>query len=114
MRKINLLAAEEILDCDNLDILEPMVETISDRLDWLCDREPEFEGEVYDTWEEKYSEWESILGEYTDCRDTIDSLDMDEEDAKEEIEEAIENVKGLLEDFQDTYGGISRLYILVD
>jgi hypothetical protein len=120
MATINLLDAVELLDSSNSNLLEEVIKTLEERLDWLADREPESDGIVYETWEEKYSEFEMVVEEFNNCLETIQGYgDLDEledenekSDAVDEIESAIEEIKDLLNGFQDSFGGLSRLTVI--
>ncbi len=123
MKTMNLLLAEAMFDRNHLELLPSIIDCLENRLEWLEDREPESEGEVYDSWEEKYSAFEDILNEYTECQEIIEDniVVIDDKNAsaenlkiaEREIYDAIISVTGLLSNFQHEYHGISKLNITI-
>lgn len=89
-----LLKMVEELSAENMDLLYEIQSSIEARLDFLDDREPESDGEVHDTWEEK--------------RDGIEELKDQIEEDIETIEEMVNDLKEKFNDYQTTYGGLSR------
>lgn len=84
--------------------LESINDTIQDRLFWLEMREPESEGSVYDTWEEKFDEFTEIAELSQEILENI-------ENEKFNMKENIEELQSLVDNFQIMYGGLSRLKI---
>lgn len=89
-----LLKMVEELSTENMDLLYEIQSSVEARLDFVDDREPESDGEVHDTWEEKRDALEEV-------KDLID-------EKIEEIETAIEEIKEAVNGHQSEYGGLSR------
>lgn len=101
---MKLLEAVENVSLDDLSSFTSINEAIQDRLMWLEWKEPESDGSVYETWEEKYDEWSEIAELSEDILENMDDKEYD-------LEENIDNLKEMVDDFQIMYGGLSRLKI---
>lgn len=71
---------------------------INDRISWMEMREPEYDGSVYEAWEEKYDELQEI---YENIEEYMENHD---DDVLMDIVDGIQN-------YQAIYGGLSRLTI---
>lgn len=101
---MKLLSAVELVK-EDYSLIDEIVDCIQNRICWYEDREPESDGEVYDAWDEKKSEFEDCLEPFESAQDLINN---DPEANKEEIDEYLEEGCNLIFDFQATYGGLSR------
>ena len=99
---MKLLDAVKELRIDNLSLMNRVYNTLENRLDWLSDREPESYGIVYDVWSEKYENLQEIIDIFEEFKDETDI---------EKKEDLIEEIQNGIENYQFTYGGLSRLKI---
>ena len=97
---MKLLHAIEVVTADDMKLIESIRDCISERVDWLNEREPESSGMVYDEWSEKESEMSYIL-DYLENLLNEDKVDADELNA----------AMLRIEDYQMSYGGLSRLKV---
>lgn len=81
------------LDAITENDLDDVETVLCERLDFLCDREPESYGMIRDNWEEKVDELEDIIALFDD----------DERNLNE--------IKERIQDYQLIYGGLSRIKI---
>ena len=98
----NLLKSLYSIDFKNAEVIDLVKIAMEDRLDFLADREPEYDGEVHDLWDEKYSAIEEIMDYLTQYEEAEDD---------EEREDAWTSAQNGIEDYQMTYGGLSRIKI---
>lgn len=96
---MKLLQAIEIVTVNDAGLIDKIKECISDRVDWLDEREPESNGMIYDEWSEKESELSDILSDFECCID--DGITEDD----------LTSIMERIADFQMTYGGLSRLKV---
>lgn len=101
---MKLLEATKELSINDLSLVNKIHDAIESRLFWLEEREPEYDGMVYETWAEKYEEWQDIF-------DISTELNSDNEKSQEKIIELIEDLQTQVENFQIVYGGLSKLRI---
>lgn len=73
---------------------------MEDRLDFLEDREPEYDGEVHDLWDDKYSEISDIVDELEDYECS---------ESAQEREALWNSIRSNIRSFQSMYGGLSRI-----
>lgn len=98
----NLLKELYKINSNNESDIFAVRSVMEERLCFLEDREPEYDGEVHDLWEEKCDAIQEI----------IDSLEQYEEAENfEEKSDAWDAARDGIEDYQMTYGGLSRLKI---
>lgn len=99
----SILKFVQNLNAEDLDDFDTIIESISDRLDFYEEREPEYSGETYDKWEEKRDATEDLLTQLQDMRDEIeDPADFDED--------VVYTIQELIEDYQSDIGGLSRWF----
>lgn len=114
---INIIKEKEVIDMamkllnavelvkEDYSLIDEIVDCIQNRISWYEDREPESDGEVYDAWDEKKSEFEDCLEPFESAQDLIND---DPNANKDEIDEYLEEGCNSIFDFQATYGGLSR------
>lgn len=102
---MKLLESINSLSSNNLSCLKSINKAIQDRLFWLEMREPDSDGSVYDSWEEKYDEFEEIAEKSSELLENINNDNYD-------IEISINELKEMICDFQLIYGGLSRIKIV--
>lgn len=81
--------------CDE-SIIKKIKQCISNRVTWMEMREPEFEGKIFELWEEKYETLVEIM-------ELIELWNPDDDN--------FEDIKDLIIDYQNLYGGLSRICI---
>lgn len=103
---MKLLEAVEMLSVDNINekIIHAICDCIQDRLFWLELREPESDGLVYETWEEKYEELSDILEIAENVRDEY-------KNKSDNLEDSIDDLQSQIDEYQLLYGGLSRLKV---
>lgn len=101
-----LYAISELSPMTISKYIENIDMSIQERLFWLEIREPESYGMTHDVWEEKYDEFSSIAELSEEIKNSV-SEDM----SYVEYEELVSDLQMQIEDFQFTYGGLSRLTI---
>ena len=100
---LSVLSFVKHLSNGDVDSLQTIIGSISDRLDFYEDREPESSGITYDNWEEKRDATEELLEYLQDIMDSIETP----EDLNNEI---ISNIQKTLADYQSDIGGLSRWF----
>lgn len=96
---MNLLKSLPGIDVGNTAMIDRVRQSLEDRLDWLQDREPEYDGEVHDDWEEKYDDLEGIIEMFDDLEEN------------EDCGEIWNDIRKEIYLYQNTHRGISRLHI---
>ena len=100
---LSVLSFIKHLSNGDVDSLQTIIGSISDRLDFYEDREPESSGITYDNWEEKRDATEELLEYLQDIMDSIETP----EDLNNEI---ISNIQKTFADYQSDIGGLSRWF----
>lgn len=90
---------------DIKDFVNRLYDCLNERISWMEEREPESDGAVHDTWQDKYDE---ILSIYEDLNDIIETYNDKE---KIEIKESVSKICDQIYTYQCVYGGLSRLLI---
>lgn len=97
---MNLL---KVIELENsIDYMDRIHICLEERLNWLSDREPEYEGSVHDEWCDKYEALEQII-------EMIDEYFDEESTITKSILAA--DIVTQISNYQMCYGGISRLVI---
>ena len=96
---MNLLKSVPGIDVSNTAMIDRVRQSLEDRLDWLQDKEPEYDGEIHDNWEEKYDDLEEIIEMFDDLEENEDCVEI------------WDNIRKEIYLYQNTYHGISRLHI---
>lgn len=103
---MKLLQAINYLDGNESDtkLLKNVIKSIENRMDWMEDREPEYD---CDEWYEKYSYLEEALEYFEDALDYIKEVQEGKEQSSM-IATSVEEGIAQLEEHQDMYGGLGR------
>lgn len=99
---MKLLDAVKSINVNDKDMIEDILFCLTERLEWLEEREPESDGIVYDDWSEKHDEWDEIV-------EVAERLT--ESENEREKKDLANDLKERIESFQLVYKGISRLRI---
>lgn len=86
------------------DFVNRLSDCLDERISWMEEREPESDGEVHNTWQDKYDE---LLSIYEELNEIIDADD----NSKMEIKESVSKICDQIYTYQCVYGGLSRLLI---
>lgn len=100
---LSVLSFVRHLSNGDVDSLQTIIGSISDRLDFYEDREPESSGITYENWQEKRDATEELL-EY--LQDILESIEEPEELDKETVKE----IQKTFADYQSDIGGLSRWF----
>lgn len=89
---LNILEDDKDYICSTL---EKIFDAVSDRVDWLEDREPESDGEVYDSWSDKYDEMSELRDNIdeivSDFQNYMDDEDLDSDESTDMLEDIANN-----------------------
>ncbi len=100
---LSVLTFVKNLSAGEVEDLQTITESISDRLDFYDEREPESDGITYENWQEKRDATEELL-EY--LQDILESIEEPEELDKETVKE----IQKTFADYQSDIGGLSRWF----
>jgi protein subunit release factor A len=100
MIEINFFTLLSVINGHDNQRAEAVRDTIETRLWWMDAREPESDGIKHENWEEKYDALSEILDKAEELMEIINT------DKAEELAKELQND---IYDFQEEYGGLSRL-----
>lgn len=95
---INIIKMVDLLNIEDDEEIESLLEILNERKESIEMMEPEYDGEIYDKWDERYSDIDEIC-------DICESLLDEEIEWRENI---YEDLVGRINDHQFEYGGLLR------
>lgn len=119
----SFMKAINTIDLHSIEDLEAIFEAMEERYCDLEMQEPDYSYEYfYEKWEEKFNEFEYLKEEFEEILESFKEVLLDENEEpladidEEELEDLAKYYKNWVrsvEYYQDAYGGLKRLQVLI-